>query len=1118
MILTANKDGRTFKSICRFLAWLVFSFTMLASAASAQVIDIETFGSGSYPGPALQGNQTTYTYNAPAQPANFPNILMDGQYVIATNTQQGFANWASIGDNTTGSGYMMLINADDNQSGEFYRAQIPLTANTSFDFVTYLVTANSQGDFDFCTANEGGLVLPDVTMQIEDGSGGIIATLDTGPIPFNPTPEWGEYQITFATDAVTTSVELVLINNSVGGCGNDLAIDDITFQVAVTMEAFDDSVTLTNTDVAQSAVLTLGANDNLDGNPLPGTELYFTAAGSSLPSGISLNGSTGEVGVAAGTPEGTYTFDYEVCETSNKYNCSIATATIIVAFPMLPVAAADDTGSVADSSFGDTSVLNVLGNDSIDNVTSPTDFDLSISAGSSLPSALTFDVSTGEVGVLPGAPTGLYSFDYDICEAGDPTNCETATVTIDVTNPNSGGFCPAGTSAIPGTYHVVSATGGQNANLAVGQPVAEGTTLTNSAVTFFGPITMDLTGDPEILAAEGEVIEVVLSSHFGTQGRAEILMSADGVNYTSLGTAGNGGSVYGAWASNIMRYDDFVVPAGGARFLQVSHQNSGVRVDGAIYGTQCQAVAPTDVDLVTVKSLSSANATPNEGDTVTFVIEVSNNGVGEATGVSLTDLIPAGLTATGVNGTVSSGSYDAGTGLWALGTLADGASATLTIEGIVDAGQGGNAITNTLAAPASGDQTDPTTVGDDLTETITVTVVSGIEAVDNDFTAAPIAPGLGSVTASIFGNDTLNGAAFTPTDVSATITDDGSLFGATINPDGTIDIPATIAPGIYQLVYEICDINDPSVCDTATVMIAVQAAAANAHTNPDVCGAFLSQGWITHGKLNLHDTEVRFRSGDFATDPYLYLPIERDAEGRIITYFGPSDGTHSGTLTTFATLPLVSTRNSDSDHESEMHVIVYRLEGAPGSTLTADLNTRAAQEHSAYWIEDTAGNVISASDFEFTTGTPNIGGIGEVLPLSFTVPADGIAYLNTAIFDPSQAYGRPIVSNYQCPAPSLSMTKVADNPGPYTAGDVVTYTYTVLNDGDQIVRDIAIADTHNGSDPAPVPGNETLLTDAAPTGDSTDAGTNNSWDVLAPGDTVVFTGTYIITAIDAANL
>jgi len=242
----------------------------------------------------------------------------------------------------------------------------------------------------------------------------------------------------------------------------------------------------------------------------------------SLPTGISLNESDGTVDVAAGTSEGLYSFDYEVCETSSRFNCDIATATIEVDFPPLPITADNDTGSVTDSSLGFTSVLNVLDNDSIDGESRPTAFDLSISLGSALPPGLTFNTNTGAVGVLSGTPSGIYSFDYDLCEDGDPANCETATVTIDVTNNGGPSVCPAGTALTTGTFNVVSAVGGQNPNFAVGTPLAEGSTETggSAAVTYSGPITMDLTGDASILVPEGEVIEIVLSSAWGTAARA----------------------------------------------------------------------------------------------------------------------------------------------------------------------------------------------------------------------------------------------------------------------------------------------------------------------------------------------------------------------------------------------------------------------------------------------------------------------------------------------------------------------------------------------------------------------------------------------------------------------
>ena len=59
------------------------------------------------------------------------------------------------------------------------------------------------------------------------------------------------------------------------------------------------------------------------------------------------------------------------------------------------------------------------------------------------------------------------------------------------------------------------------------------------------------------------------------------------------------------------------------------------------------------------------------------------------------------------------------TGLYTIGTLNEGAVATIELTGTVDVGQGGNTVTNVTTA-ATGDQTDRTTVGDDLTEAVVI--------------------------------------------------------------------------------------------------------------------------------------------------------------------------------------------------------------------------------------------------------------------------------------------------------------------------------------------------------------------------------------------------------------
>ena len=517
-----------------------------------------------------------------------------------------------------------------------------------------------------------------------------------------------------------------------------------------------------------------------------------------------------------------------------------------------------------------------------------------------------------------------------------------------------------------------------------------------------------------------------------------------------------------------------------------------------------------DADLVTVKSLAaSSSATPSVGDTVTYEITVTNDGPDVATGINLADSLPAGLTATGNNGTVTGGTFNNGN--WFIPILLNGNSETLTLEGTVDAGQGSNTITNTLAGPATSDADDPSTAGDDLIEAVTVEP-SIIEAMDNDYTATPIDPSAGGATPSVFDNDTIDSAPVTPTAVTVSVVDDGRLLGATINPDGTIDVPAGTAPGIYEVTYEICDVNDSTNCDTAVATIAV-IGAVNTIANPTVCGAWNTQGWLTYGSPASQD-QVTFNSGNYANDPYVYLPMSRDASGRIITNFGPPVSTDSGAIPTRPGAALIAGSQTSPTHQSELNSFVYRLDGVPNTSETITFDTVSAAEFTAYWVEDNTGNVLASGDFINTRSTAN----GDSFPVTLNYPADGTVFLHAAIFDPTFGYGRPDLPDYTCPAPSLSMTKVADSAGPFSVGDVITYTYTVTNNGNATIRDVVITDTHNGSNPAPTPSNETLLTDAAPAGDSTDATADASWDVLAPGDVLTFTGTYTVTATDADNL
>jgi gliding motility-associated-like protein/uncharacterized repeat protein (TIGR01451 family) len=80
-------------------------------------------------------------------------------------------------------------------------------------------------------------------------------------------------------------------------------------------------------------------------------------------------------------------------------------------------------------------------------------------------------------------------------------------------------------------------------------------------------------------------------------------------------------------------------------------------------------------DLNVVKTVS--NSHPIYGNNVTFTIVVTNNGTTGATGVEVNDVLQNGYVY--VSSTTSSGTYDPSTGVWTIGNLNSGASATLTV-------------------------------------------------------------------------------------------------------------------------------------------------------------------------------------------------------------------------------------------------------------------------------------------------------------------------------------------------------------------------------------------------------------------------------------------------------
>jgi large repetitive protein len=99
--------------------------------------------------------------------------------------------------------------------------------------------------------------------------------------------------------------------------------------------------------------------------------------------------------------------------------------------------------------------------------------------------------------------------------------------------------------------------------------------------------------------------------------------------------------------------------------------------------------------------------------------------------------------------------------------------------------------------------------------------------------------------------------------------------------------------------------------------------------------------------------------------------------------------------------------------------------------------------------------------------------------------------------------------------PGLTVTKTPSVSSDAQAGDTITYSYTILNSGNVTLTAVTPADAHTsaaGTAALAIAGD--TVTDAAPTGDSADAGSDGIWDTLAPGDSATFTSGYTVSQDD----
>ncbi len=174
------------------------------------------------------GFVTNYTFNG-------STALSDGQYLVTPLVQNSQKNdWAVGGDHTGDSnGNMFLVNAGTGAS-LFFKQQVDnLCPGSTYSFSAWMANVNTvTNTMPICNAS---YVYPNVTFLIKDTNGIVLQSFNTGNLPQTANrsvaPNWQQYGFQFSLPAGTTSLILEMVDYYGGlpQCGNDLAIDDITF-------------------------------------------------------------------------------------------------------------------------------------------------------------------------------------------------------------------------------------------------------------------------------------------------------------------------------------------------------------------------------------------------------------------------------------------------------------------------------------------------------------------------------------------------------------------------------------------------------------------------------------------------------------------------------------------------------------------------------------------------------------------------------------------------------------------------------------------------------------------------------------------------------------------------
>lgn len=292
-----------------------------------------TFGTTTNPGTVTAA--TGYQYFA----GDCPN---DGFYTVRNNTTNCFGNsWHNLATDHTGDpgGNFMLVNASFQPRAFYLDTVKALCTGTTYEFAAWIANVLKSS-----ACNAAG-IQPNLTFTIEQTDGAILQSYSTGNIPNLAAPVWQQFGFFFATPVGVSDIVLRIVNNSPGGCGNDIALDDITFRPCgpqLNVEIIGS--TQTNLTICEGTTQSFSFGSSLGpgfNNPVLEWQLSINGGPwTDIPG--SQNNPPYIHNFVPATPIGTYAFRLSAAEAGNMgiAKCRVASQPIIIKVVANPVTTA----------------------------------------------------------------------------------------------------------------------------------------------------------------------------------------------------------------------------------------------------------------------------------------------------------------------------------------------------------------------------------------------------------------------------------------------------------------------------------------------------------------------------------------------------------------------------------------------------------------------------------------------------------------------------------------------------------------------------------------------------------------------------------------------------------